>query len=123
MKVLILIEGEKRKKYDDIVIVVEDGGTATIEFIDTKITADLYQDRINGMHDNIFEKLSEGKMYYEDYNGEEFITKEMIDNTLNWLVMPAPAEGFSIEYRFINDMKSIHKIACEFVINNINVNI
>ena len=122
MKVLILIQGEKREKYDDIVIIVEDGGMATIEFIDTKITADLYQDRITGMHEDIFEELGNGKMYYEDYEGEEFITKKMIDDTLNWLVFPAPAEDFDIEYKFYDKDTDIHKTACQFVINNMKIN-
>jgi hypothetical protein len=124
MKAIVFIAGNLRPDYDEAVIIVEDGGMATIENCDgRKVTADYYQDRISGMHEDIFEKLAEGKMYWEDYEGEEFVTEEMIMDALDWLVCPFP-ENFEIEYRFFNpEYQDINVMACEFVLNSIEVNL
>lgn len=82
-----------------ITVIMEDGGVATAYNPDDYYRSNYYQDRMTSETtlDNLWDELGEGKMYWNDWNGEEGkgvlidkpLTKEnldiIVDDMINWL--------------------------------------
>lgn len=82
---------------DSITILVEDGGVATIDFIESGYRTEYYQNRIDESvgSDDIWEVLAEGEMYISDDWTDPSVNVEMlIQEALAWLVFPSPQEGW-----------------------------
>ena len=73
----------------EMTIVTEDGGVASIRYMheeDRWATTDYYQSRITNEKnwDDVWKNLSEGKMYYNDW--EKIISIDVVINdALSWL--------------------------------------
>lgn len=79
-------------------IIVEDGGVVAVHHNDENLVSTYYQTRISNDvdPDEIWETLAEGKAYMKDWP-EGTSRDVIIMDALNWLVLPAPAEGWFID--------------------------
>ena len=79
-------------------VIVEDGGVVSVYHNDENQVSMYYQDRLTEdmNHDEIWETLGEGKAYMKDWP-EGTSRDVIIMDALNWLVLPAPAEGWFID--------------------------
>lgn len=75
----------------DFDIITEDGGVVSVYDNDENLVSLYYQNRINSNTDpeEIWTELGEGKSYMKDW--PDGTTKdEIIQDALDWLVLPAP---------------------------------
>lgn len=74
-------------------VITEDGGIASISFIDDEYQTMYYQSRIKDdstdVHSSVWDDLSEGKAYIKEWEGKP-THDEMIKDALEWLVIPHP---------------------------------
>jgi hypothetical protein len=79
-------------------VISEDGGVVSIYHNDENQVSMYYQDRITEDMDpdEIWETLAEGKAYLKDWP-DGTSRDVIIMDALNWLVLPAPAEGWFID--------------------------
>ena len=74
-------------------VITEDGGIASISFIDETFQTMYYQSRINknsvDVHSSVWDDLSEGKAYVKEWENDA-THEEMIKDALEWLVLPQP---------------------------------
>ena len=73
-------------------IFMSDGGVASIHHNGEHIITTYYQDRCDSEDEYIWEKLSEGKVYCKDWEGEDKITDEMLEDAVQWLYMGGNTE-------------------------------
>lgn len=78
------------KEFD---VITEDGGVASISFIDGEYQTMYYQSRINkdstDVDGSVWDGLADGKAYIKDW--EVVPTRdELIKDALGWLVVPQP---------------------------------
>lgn len=90
MKFRLIIES------DEVIVITEDGGIACIREAEALsndepriATTDYYQSRITDFDSiyltDLFERLAEGKMHYEDWPTTPFNSMVAINDALNWL--------------------------------------
>lgn len=72
-------------------VITEDGGVVSVYHNDENRVSMYYQDRLTEDmdHDMIWETLAEGKAYMKDWP-EGTTKEEIIQDALDWLVLPAP---------------------------------
>lgn len=72
---------------DDNDLYAPDGGVAVIRYNGEMMLTDYYQEKIDPKWptDDIWENLAEGKMYCKEWEGENKLTQEMIDDAISWL--------------------------------------
>ena len=74
-------------------VITEDGGIASISFIDESFQTMYYQSRINqssvDVHSSVWDDLSDGKAYLKEWDGNP-THESMIQDALQWLVVPQP---------------------------------
>ena len=115
MKALILIESPKElHQFEEVDVILEDGGVVSIRHNGKCILSDYYQTRIDVDAENIWEQVGEGKMYCKEWDSGDIVTHEMILDALNWLCMLN--EGFDIIYEFTT-VDPVHRIK-EFLMQN-----
>lgn len=76
-------------------IIIEDGGVVSVYHNGDNLVSMYYQNRITKEMDpeEFWDDLGSGKAYIKDWT--DGISKdEIILDALNWLVLPAPAEGW-----------------------------
>lgn len=73
--------------HEDNDLFAPDGGVAVIRHNGEHMLTDYYQERIDPEWDEeeIWDKLAEGEMYVQDWENEQYLTNEMIDDAINWL--------------------------------------
>ena len=76
-------------------VITEDGGIASISFVDGSFQTMYYQSRINkdsvDVHSSVWDDLADGKAYIKEW--EETPTRDaLIKDALEWLVVPQPQE-------------------------------
>jgi len=91
MKFRVILDTEN----EELTVITEDGGVVCIrsaEMCDTVLrlaTTDYYQTRITALKDatpeNMWDLLSEGKMYTEDWTDKEYNNLDLIQDALNRL--------------------------------------
>ena len=86
VKFLILLPSETDGE-QNTTIIAQDGGVASLHHNQEHMLAELYQSRITPDTKivDMWETLSEGKMYYKDYEGFEELKPHMIIESCNWL--------------------------------------
>lgn len=86
------------KTNDDIIdLIVEDGGVATLHHNGKHFVITCYQKRLTECDptaDSIWDELAEGKVYVEEWEDRDPSEEEFESSALEWLVFPAPIEGF-----------------------------
>jgi hypothetical protein len=83
----------------EAVIFVEDGGVVTIHHNGEYLLSEMYQDRVEFYDNEVWDKLSEGKMYVKPWRNKQEVDFEMIEHAIDWL---CPfCENF-IEVEFFN---------------------
>ena len=85
------------KNGEDIDIITEDGGVASLHHNGENFVTTYYQHRIVDLRpeDDIWEELAIGKTYSVDWASGKPSEDEFIEDALAWLVVvPAPREGF-----------------------------
>lgn len=84
----------KEYQYEYMVfdVITEDGGIVAVHFNGEHPVSTYYQDRLADWMDadNVFNQLAEGKAYTKDWK-EDATEEEIIQDALNWLVLPSPA--------------------------------
>ncbi len=87
----------------EILVITEDGGIVCIREAESSsnITAitDYYQTRLTEKgitSDNVFEILSEGKMYCKDWEIYKFNNINLIQNALSWLNPTEPESNWEL---------------------------
>jgi len=101
VNVLILIpinSKTNRKMINEVTILMEDGGIATLHYTGEYMLTDYYQSRINLSKKNIYEDIYEGKAYAREWNGEKYVTDRMIHDAMHWL-MPT-AFDYKVVYQY-----------------------
>lgn len=78
------------KEFD---VITEDGGIASISYIDDRYQTMYYQSRITNdstdVHSTVWEDLEDSKAYIKEWEGNP-AKDELIQDALNWLVIPQP---------------------------------
>ena len=81
-------------------IITEDGGVAAFYHNDENYVTHYYQGRLTDCKPEgpLWDQLSESKVYIKDWEGSDEPTEEeVIKDALEWLVFPAPAEGWELD--------------------------
>lgn len=75
------------KGVEDNDLYAPDGGVAVIRFNGEIMLTDYYRAKIDLSWDvdDIWENLAEDRMYCKEWPDEEELTKEMIDDAIDWL--------------------------------------
>ena len=83
---------------DEFDIIVEDGGVVSIHHNGESLVSTYYQSRITEdmSPEDFWDELGSGKAYMKDWPDGTHIDA-IIQDALNWLVLPAPAEGWVID--------------------------
>jgi hypothetical protein len=85
-------------------IITENGGVVSVHHNGENWVSTYYQNRLTDCtHDDyVWDKLSENKVYLQDWEGEP--TKaEMIQDALDWLVFPKP-DKWEIDNRIFKEI-------------------
>lgn len=88
MKALIFYESK-----NEGIVVLADGGVATFHHNEEHMISEYYQNRIDKpMHfykeeciGGVYESLAEGKMYTTEWEEDQEITEDMVDEAIHWL--------------------------------------
>jgi hypothetical protein len=81
-------------------IITEDGGVAVFYHNQENYVTHYYERSLSECNpaDHVWDELSEGKIYINDWEGsDEPAEEEVIKDALEWLVFPAPAEGWELD--------------------------
>lgn len=79
-------------KFKEALVLVEDGGVATLHHNDNYIIGTFYVDRADEISEDMFDKLAEGKVYLHDFMDKQEVDDDAIMECLNWLMVPSPDE-------------------------------
>lgn len=66
-------------------IFLEDGGIATIHHNGEHLLTTTYQDKPKIFNADMWDVLSEGSIYINDWENKQSIDREVIEHALNWL--------------------------------------
>ena len=77
----------KKESKTNAIIIVEDGGIATIHHNGFHLLTTYYQDRADKFtfDDAMWDKLAEGKEYLHDWEDKQVIDKKVIQDAIEWL--------------------------------------
>jgi hypothetical protein len=86
VKFIVVLPKENDSEQNTLII-CEDGGVATLHHNGEHIIAELYQNRVtkNTLLSNMFDELSEGKMYIKDYPNDNVVNSVHIKECAEWL--------------------------------------
>ena len=89
-------------------VIAEDGGVVAIHHNDEHLVSTYYQTRISNDidPDEIWETLAEGKAYVKDWPDGTHRDTIILD-ALDWLVFPAPAEGWRVDNSIWNQFEAV----------------
>ena len=89
----------------DFDIITEDGGVASVHYNGEKLCTNYYQSRLTDIDcdDDIWEQLSEGKIYNKDWTEKES-NQEIITDALNWLVVTSIPMNWEIDNSLYNQI-------------------
>lgn len=81
----------KEYQYMEFDIITEDGGIVSVHHNGEHPVSTYYQDRLESWMeaDYVFDQLAEGKAYHKDWT-DDTPEEDIIQDALNWLVLPAP---------------------------------
>jgi len=95
----------------DVVVIVEDGGIATIHDNQDYMITTYYQERADKFtfdHD-MWTTLSDGKAYLKDWIGEKELTETMIHDAICWL-SPFAADWIEVDFDELTTQYNNQKI-------------
>jgi hypothetical protein len=87
-------------------VITEDGGVAAFYHNDECFVTHYYQGRLTDCNPegSLWDQLSESKVYINDWEGSDEPTEEeVVKDALEWLVFPAPAEGWELDQSIWNE--------------------
>jgi hypothetical protein len=87
-------------------IITEDGGVAAFYHNDENYVTHYYQGRLTDCNPegSLWDELSQSKVYIKDWeDSDEPPKEEVIKDALEWLVFPAPAEGWELDQDIWNE--------------------
>ena len=89
----------------DFDIITEDGGVASVHHNGENLCTNYYQSRLTDIDcdDDIWEQLSEGKIYHKDWTKNES-NQEIITDALNWLVVTSTPMNWDIDNSLYNQI-------------------
>jgi hypothetical protein len=81
------ITNDSNNEFD---IITEDGGVASVHYNGSSFITTYYQTRLTEIEgEDVWEELAEGKSYSKNWD-EKTDKSEIINDSLNWLVVPSP---------------------------------
>jgi hypothetical protein len=85
-------------------IITEDGGVAAFYHNQENYVTHYYQRSLSECNpaNYVWDELSEGKIYINDWEGDPKVS-EVIADALEWLMFPAPTEGWELDQSIWND--------------------
>lgn len=101
VKFLVVLPNENDSE-QNTTILCENGGVATLHFNGEHMVAELYQKRITKDTDllTMFDELSEGKKYIEDYPNDNQVYPNHIKECAEWLYIPTDEHLFCFEVHY-----------------------
>jgi hypothetical protein len=88
---------------NEVDIILEDGGVATVHHNGEHLLTTYYQDRVHAIDDEMWDVLADGNTYTKDWNDKQVVDAEVIDDAIDWLC-PFTSNVEEVSYESIKEI-------------------